>query len=110
MKYGVLQPRHARGARRKPRRNWPSLPWHTILRAQFGRRRRARGRSRPGRMEIMKSRLVAACGAVALLVGGCVQQPAGPTVAVMPAPYKPFEVFQQDQATCMQYGNQMVAG
>jgi len=61
-------------------------------------------------MEIMKSRLVAACGAVVLLVGGCVQQPAGPTVAVMPAPYKPFEVFQQDQAACMQYGNQMVAG
>src|SRR5215813_8273980 len=97
---------HAESQRRK----WSSLPWHTILRRQFGRRRRARGRSRPGRMEIMKSRLVAACVAVVLLVGGCVQQPAGPTVAVMPAPYKPFEVFQQDQAACMQYGNQMVAG
>ena len=47
---------------------------------------------------------------VALLLGGCVQQPAGPTVAVMPAPYKPFEVFQQDQAICMAYGKQMTNG
>ena len=58
----------------------------------------------------MKVKIVVACGAVALFLGGCVQQPAGPTVAVMPAPYKPFEVFQQDQALCMQYGNQMIAG
>jgi hypothetical protein len=52
------------------------------------------------------------CGslAVALLASGCVQQPAGPMVAVMPAPYKPFEVFQQDQSVCMGYANQMVAG
>ena len=48
--------------------------------------------------------------ALALLAGGCVQQPAGPMVAVMPAPYKPFEVFQQDQAVCMGYANQLVAG
>ena len=58
----------------------------------------------------MKAKIVMVCGAAALLIGGCVQQPAGPTVAVMPAPYKPFEVFQQDQALCMQYGNQMIAG
>ena len=58
----------------------------------------------------MKAKFMVACGAVAFLIGGCVQQPSGPTVAVMPAPYKPFEVFQQDQALCMQYGNQMVAG
>jgi outer membrane lipoprotein SlyB len=45
-----------------------------------------------------------------LLLDGCVSQPMGPTVAVMPAPNKPFEVFQQDQALCRQYADQQVAG
>jgi len=58
---------------------------------------------------MMKAKLLASITAVVLL-GGCVQQPPGPTVAVMPAPYKPFEVFQQDQAICMAYGNQMTNG
>ena len=58
---------------------------------------------------MMKAKLLASI-TVALLLGGCVQQPAGPTVAVMPAPYKPFEVFQQDQAICMAYGKQMTNG
>jgi len=61
---------------------------------------------RSRRKEMMKAKLLASITAVVLL-GGCVQQPPGPTVAVMPAPYKPFEVFQQDQAICMAYGNQM---
>jgi outer membrane lipoprotein SlyB len=59
---------------------------------------------------MMKAKLLPASLTVALLLGGCVQQPAGPTVAVMPAPYKPFEVFQQDQAICMAYGQQMTNG
>jgi hypothetical protein len=58
---------------------------------------------------MMKAKLLASVTAVVLL-GGCVQQPPGPTVAVMPAPYKPFEVFQQDQAICMAYGKQMTNG
>jgi outer membrane lipoprotein SlyB len=58
---------------------------------------------------MMKAKLLASM-TVALLLGGCVQQPPGPTVAVMPAPYKPFEVFQQDQAICMAYGKQMTNG
>jgi hypothetical protein len=45
-----------------------------------------------------------------LLLDGCVTQPLGPTVQVMPAPGKPFDVFQQDQATCTQYANQQTAG
>ncbi len=45
-----------------------------------------------------------------MLLGGCVSQPIGPTVAVMPAPNKPFEVFQQDQGVCTQYAGQQVAG
>jgi uncharacterized membrane protein YebE (DUF533 family) len=48
-------------------------------------------------------------GAV-LLVAGCAAQPLRPSVAVMPAPNKPFEVFQQDQAACQQYAYQQVGG
>src|ERR1019366_7187506 len=48
--------------------------------------------------------------AAALLLAGCVTPPLGPTVSVMPAPGKPFEVFQQDQAVCRQYADQQVAG
>jgi hypothetical protein len=57
-----------------------------------------------------KAKVVVAGMAVAVLVGGCVQQPTGPTVGVMPAPNKPFEVFQQDQSLCTQYASQTVAG
>jgi hypothetical protein len=45
-----------------------------------------------------------------VLLEGCVQQPLGPTVQVMPAPGKPFDVFQQDQAVCKQYADQQTAG
>jgi outer membrane lipoprotein SlyB len=48
--------------------------------------------------------------ATLLLLGGCASEPMGPTIAVMPAPNKPFEVFQQDQAVCQQYASQLVAG
>jgi hypothetical protein len=34
----------------------------------------------------------------------------GPTVAVMPAPNKPFDVFQADQLLCKQYAEGQVAG
>jgi uncharacterized protein YcfJ len=34
----------------------------------------------------------------------------GPTVAVMPAPGKPFDVFQGDQALCKQYASNEVQG
>jgi uncharacterized protein YcfJ len=58
----------------------------------------------------MKPKVVVASVAVALLIAGCVQQPAGPMVAVMPAPYKPFDVFEQDQAACIEFANQQTAG
>ncbi len=45
-----------------------------------------------------------------LLLDACVTQPMGPTVQVMPAPGKPFDVFQQDQAVCKQYADQQTAG
>jgi hypothetical protein len=58
----------------------------------------------------VKGTAVALGAAFALFLGGCVSQPTGPTVAVMPAPNKPFEVFQQDQGICTQYASQQVAG
>lgn len=58
------------------------------------------------------SPLKTASGSLAalLLLSGCVSQPLGPTVQVMPAPGKPFDVFQQDQAYCRQYAYQQTAG
>jgi hypothetical protein len=45
-----------------------------------------------------------------LLVSACASEPMGPTVAVMPAPGKPFDVFQGDQALCKQYASNEVQG
>jgi outer membrane lipoprotein SlyB len=45
-----------------------------------------------------------------LLLGGCVQTPTAPTIPVMPAPNKPFDVFRADQATCMNFASDQVAG
>ena len=45
-----------------------------------------------------------------LLLQACDSQPTGPTVAVMPAPNKPFEVFQSDQSLCKQYASGEVQG
>lgn len=42
------------------------------------------------------------------LLSGCVSLPNGPTIAVMPAPGKPFEVFQQDDILCRNYAQQSV--
>lgn len=53
--------------------------------------------------------VVAAATTLALLAG-CAEQPMGPRVAVMPAPGKPFEVFQQDDAVCRQFAQQQSAG
>ena len=48
-------------------------------------------------------------GTLALLAG-CAMQPTGPTVRVFPAPYKPFEVFQEDQYECGEYASSQIAG
>ncbi len=48
--------------------------------------------------------------AAALLLGGCAAQPVGPTVAVLPAPGKPFDKFAEEDAYCRQYASQQVAG
>lgn len=51
----------------------------------------------------MKAKLVSALALVAAGLAGCASVPTGPTVAVMPAPGKPFEVFQTDDFVCRQY-------
>lgn len=51
---------------------------------------------------------LAATLAVCLTLTACAGRMA-PTVAIMPAPSKPFEVFQQDQALCQTYANNLLA-
>lgn len=41
-----------------------------------------------------------AIGVPALLAAACAQMPVGPTIAAMPAPGKPFELFVQDDQLC----------
>jgi uncharacterized protein YcfJ len=43
-----------------------------------------------------------------LMLAGCVALPVGPSVAVMLAPGKPFEVFVADEMVCRQYAAQQV--
>ncbi|WP_428489125.1 YMGG-like glycine zipper-containing protein [Rhodopila sp.] len=45
-----------------------------------------------------------------LLLNACASEPMGPTVAVMPAPGKPFDVFQGDQALCKQFATNETQG
>ncbi len=59
----------------------------------------------------MYKRSFAAFGiATAIALGGCATTPQGPSVAVMPAPNKPFDQFQADQAVCKDYAQQQVSG
>jgi hypothetical protein len=45
-----------------------------------------------------------------LLLEACASTPLGPTVLVMPAPGKPFDVFQGDQALCKQFAEGQIQG
>ncbi len=55
----------------------------------------------------MKKTVVIASAAMVLLAA-CTPAPQGPTVPVMPGPNKPFQVFQEDQAVCNQYAQQVI--
>ncbi len=46
--------------------------------------------------------------AVLLVLGGCATVPSGPNVLVLPAPGKPFEQFQVEDATCRQWAGQQI--
>jgi uncharacterized protein YcfJ len=43
-------------------------------------------------------------------LSSCAAPPLAPSVAVMPGPNKPFDVFQTDQAVCRQFAEQQVGG
>jgi uncharacterized protein YcfJ len=48
--------------------------------------------------------------AVASMVAGCSTVPMGPSVAVLPGPEKPFDVFQADDMVCRQWASQQIGG
>ncbi len=56
------------------------------------------------------SKRPAAILAPLLVLSACASEPMGPTVQVMPAPGKPFEVFQGDQAVCKQFASSQIQG
>jgi uncharacterized protein YcfJ len=59
----------------------------------------------------MKKRFAAVAAISALvLLEGCVTQPYGPTVQVMPGKGKSFDAFQMDDAACQNYADSRVAG
>ena len=52
-------------------------------------------------MKSLKSKLaLAAAPALALAAAGCATVPYGPTIAVMPGPDVPYDVFEQDDWEC----------
>lgn len=48
--------------------------------------------------------------ALTLGLAACVSMPSGPSVRVMPAPNKPFDVFVQDDARCRSFAFNQVGG
>ena len=59
----------------------------------------------------MKSVKLTSAGLVAALaLTGCASTPTHPTVQVLPAANKPFQVFQEEQAYCQDYAHSQVAG
>lgn len=59
----------------------------------------------------MKSVKFTSAGLIAALaLGGCASTPTHPTVQVLPAAGKPFQVYQADQAYCGDYAHSQVAG
>ncbi|MGH7002094.1 MAG: hypothetical protein ACREEA_11375, partial [Stellaceae bacterium] len=59
-------------------------------------------------MQYMKKTAVSLVALTAL--SACASHPIGPSVAVMPAPNKPFSQFQDDQTICKNFADQQVAG
>jgi hypothetical protein len=57
-----------------------------------------------------KNRILLIPLSAATLLSACVQMPTQPTIAVMPAPNKPFEVFQNDDMQCRGYASQQIGG
>jgi hypothetical protein len=45
---------------------------------------------------------------VLIFLAGCAHLPLGPSVAVMPAPGKPFDLFMSEESLCRRYAEQQV--
>jgi hypothetical protein len=58
--------------------------------------------------QILRRRHGATAAVLAAVLVGCVQSPTGPSVSVMPAPGKPFEVFVGEVQACRNYAAQSV--
>jgi len=54
--------------------------------------------------------LSATLAAAAMAAAGCAQIPNGPSVAVMPPPGKPFELFVADDQLCRNWATQSING
>ena len=52
-------------------------------------------------------RIILICSAL-MLAAGCATVPTGPSVMVMPAPGKPFDLFQAEDVTCRQWARQQI--
>jgi hypothetical protein len=58
----------------------------------------------------MRTRKWIAVAGSALVLAACAQRPLGPMVQVLPAPYKPFEVFQQEHGECLRWADDQTRG
>ena len=58
----------------------------------------------------MSRKALAVSLSAVIALTGCAGTPAGPSIQVLPAANKPFEVFQQEQAYCKQYASDQVKG
>ncbi len=58
-------------------------------------------------MHVYKSLLLAA---LAVILSACAEAPTGPTVAVMPAPGKPMDLFEQEDGYCRNYAQYQIGG
>jgi hypothetical protein len=58
----------------------------------------------------MRKRWVLCLGSAVALLGGCATLPTAPSVMVLPAPGKPFEQFQAEDAGCRQWAAQQIGG
>jgi hypothetical protein len=58
----------------------------------------------------MRARIISGVVAGAILLAACAQIPTGPSVAVMPPPGKPFDLFVADDQLCRNYATQSIGG
>ena len=56
----------------------------------------------------MKAFKLSALGLATLFLVSCASTPVGPSIAVMPAPGKPFDVFQKEDQECRSYAQNSV--